>query len=125
VDLGGRIAHVWLRGDARDVSTLDLLGSGLTLLTGPRGDAWQTAAASIFVPVPLAVRALDEFTARGLGITGTGALLARPDGVPVGLWADEASAAGELRRAVASVTALGPSARQQELATGQLGRCAA
>ena len=112
VDLGGRIAHLWLRGDARDVSTLDLLGSGLTLFTGPRGDAWQTAAASIAQPVPLAARALDEFTARGLGITGTGALLVRPDGRPVGLWADEASAAGQLRGAVEAVIASGPSGHQ-------------
>jgi putative polyketide hydroxylase len=104
VDLGGRIAHLWLRGDARDVSTLDLLGTGLTLFSGPRGHSWRTAAASLEEPVPLAARTLDEFTARGLGITGAGALLVRPDGLPVGLWADQAGAAGALRRAVVSVT---------------------
>lgn len=124
VDLGGRIPHLWLSGDARAVSTLDLLGSGLTLFIGPRGDAWQTAAASIGQPVPLAARALDEFTARGLGITGTRALLVRPDGLPVGLWADEAGAARELRRAVESVIASGPSGRQA-LAKARVGRCAA
>ena len=35
VDLGGRIAHVWVRTDAGRVSTLDLLDPGLTLFTGP------------------------------------------------------------------------------------------
>ena len=35
VDLGGRIPHVWVRSDAGRVSTLDLLGPGLTLFTGP------------------------------------------------------------------------------------------
>ena len=35
VDLGGRIAHVWVRSEAGRVSTLDLLGPGLTLFTGP------------------------------------------------------------------------------------------
>ena len=35
VDLGGRIPHVWVRTDGGRVSTLDLLGPGLTLFTGP------------------------------------------------------------------------------------------
>ena len=35
VDLGGRIAHAWLPGETGRVSTLDLLGDGLTLFTGP------------------------------------------------------------------------------------------
>jgi hypothetical protein len=75
-------------------------------------------------PLPLAARPLDELTARGLGITGTGALLVRPDGLPVGLWADEAGAAGELRRAVESVTASSPSGREAP-AKGRLERRAA
>ena len=41
-DLGGRIPHVWLPdGDGGRVSTLDLLGPGLTLFTGPGG--WRLA----------------------------------------------------------------------------------
>ncbi len=36
-DLAGRLPHVWLRRGGNRVSTLDLLGPGLTLLTGPRG----------------------------------------------------------------------------------------
>lgn len=105
VGAGPRIAHLWLRDRARPVSTLDLLGNGLTLLTGPRASAWRSAAASMRPPVPLAVRSLDELTARALGIAGPGALLVRPDGLPAGLWTQRAHAAGELRSAVASVTA--------------------
>ena len=35
-DIGGRIAHVWVPRDERLVSTLDLLGDGLTLYAGPK-----------------------------------------------------------------------------------------
>ncbi|MGZ8678061.1 MAG: helix-turn-helix domain-containing protein, partial [Solirubrobacterales bacterium] len=34
VDLGGRIPHLWMEGGR---STLDLIGPGLTVLTGPWG----------------------------------------------------------------------------------------
>ena len=115
VDLGGRIAHRWVGGSARGVSTLDLLSSGLTLFTGPDAGAWQTAAASLRQPVPLAARALDRFTAHALGITAAGALLVRPDGLPVGRWANAAGAAGELRRAVEFVTTSRRGSRTAEL----------
>jgi putative polyketide hydroxylase len=102
-DLGGRLPHLWLGREPRRQSTLDLIGSGLTLFTGMSGDAWGRAAASAPVDVPLTIRRLDELTARALGVTGPGALLVRPDGVPVGLWRSDESAASELLRAVASV----------------------
>ena len=38
VDIGGRIAHVWVARGGGLVSTLDLLGEGLTLLVGPDWD---------------------------------------------------------------------------------------
>jgi putative polyketide hydroxylase len=81
VDLGGRIPHLWLRPG---VSTLDLLGHGLTLFTGPNRAAWHRAVASIRQRAPLTVRSLDEFAARRLGMSGTDPLLVRPDGLPVG-----------------------------------------
>jgi hypothetical protein len=52
-DLGGRIAHVW--SDER--STLDLLGTGLTLFTGRDGAAWDRAVATLSAHVPVSVQA--------------------------------------------------------------------
>ena len=37
-DIGGRIPHVWVPRDGHLISTLDLLGDGLTLFIGPDGD---------------------------------------------------------------------------------------
>jgi 2-polyprenyl-6-methoxyphenol hydroxylase-like FAD-dependent oxidoreductase len=97
VDLGGRIAHVWV---AKGVSTLDLLGPGYTLLTGPDAAPWEAAAAALPGPVPLRVRALHAVAARAVGLTQAGALLVRPDGVPAGRWAAAHGAERSLRAAV-------------------------
>jgi 2-polyprenyl-6-methoxyphenol hydroxylase-like FAD-dependent oxidoreductase len=90
IDLGGRIPHVWVRDGDRRVSTLDLLGPGLTLFTGPRSAAWRRPAAG---GPPVTVRALDEVSARAVGLRDRGALLVRPDGTPTRLWTQEAVAA--------------------------------
>jgi putative polyketide hydroxylase len=108
-DLGGRIAHMWLPGQSGRISTLDLLGSGFTLLTGPHGLAWETAAESMRSPVPVTIQRVDELTARALGITGPGALLVRPDAVPAGLWSDPLHATARLECTVASVAHRGRS----------------
>ena len=97
VDLGGRIAHAWLGSASGAVSTLDLLGPGWTLFTGPAHDAWDAARSPSHAP--LTVRTLDAVTARALGLRGDGALLARPDGVPVAVWASSAGAS-DLRRSM-------------------------
>ncbi len=97
VDLGGRLAHAWLPSTSGPISTLDLLGPGWTLFTGPSREAWDAAASP--AGAPLTVRALDAVTARALGVRGDGALLARPDGVPVALWASS-TGASDLRRAM-------------------------
>ena len=103
-DLGGRIAHLWLPDERHPVSTLDLLGSGLTLMTGPEADPSQTLPAAGAGPVPLTVHSLDGLTARALGIATRGALLVRPDGVPAGLWTEPDRAAAELPGAVAALS---------------------
>ncbi len=98
VDLGGRLAHVWLPRTHGRTSSLDVLGRGLTLFT-VAGTAWQHAAAELDAGIPIDVRLLDRFTARALGVRGPGALLARPDGVRVGSWFDDADAIDALRTA--------------------------
>ena len=60
------------------MSTLDLLGDGLTLFTGPGEGGWSTRRGA----PPVTVRRLDAITARALGILGGASLLVRPDGVP-------------------------------------------
>ena len=79
-DIGGRIAHVWVPRDGRLVSTLDLLGDGLTLFLGPDADQGREA----WSPPVTTVR-LDAIAARGLGLSMEGTLLATPDGFPVHL----------------------------------------
>src|SRR5205823_9893848 len=42
---GCRAPHVWLGRDGVPLSTLDLIGTSLTLLVAPAGDGWRAAAA--------------------------------------------------------------------------------
>ena len=108
-DIGGRIEHIWLH-DHDEVSTLDLLGPGLTLFTGPASGRWATAAIGTG-PVPVDARSLDGLTARALGIPRDGALLARPDGMPVALWSHDHDVRTSLRCAIETVVSGGPSDR--------------
>jgi hypothetical protein len=82
-DIGGRLPHVWVaRGDGL-VSTLDLLGEGLTLFVGPDWDGLAPDRDPASAPV--SVERLDAIAARGLGLMASGSLLVRPDGHPVAL----------------------------------------
>lgn len=82
-DIGGRIAHVWVPRPSGRVSTLDLLGDGVTLFVGPN---WDGAVPSRHPgSPPLTVERLDALAARGLGLAPTGSLLTRPDGHPIEL----------------------------------------
>ncbi len=103
-DLGGRLAHTWLPG-ADGVSTLDLLGPGLTLFTGPASTRWAATVAAAAEAVPVDVRRLDAITARALGVQRDGALLVRPDGLPVAAWPGDHDAPANLRAAIHVVTA--------------------
>ena len=114
VDLGARIPHLWLPAPSGRVSTLDLLGPGLTLFTGPAGGAWASAATRLRVPVPLRAHPLDAVTARGLGIGPSGAVLTRPDGAPAGWWACDRDAGAALQHAVRAVTT-GPGSVESSL----------
>jgi putative polyketide hydroxylase len=86
-DLNGRLPHAWLattNGHPR--STLDLLGPGLTLLTGPASSVWTGAAAAFDLPFPLEVHPLDPAAATTLAITPDGATLSRPDAQVLAHW---------------------------------------
>jgi 2-polyprenyl-6-methoxyphenol hydroxylase-like FAD-dependent oxidoreductase len=78
-DIGGRLAHAWLP-DSTGVSTLDLVGPGLTVLSGPGSRSWDVPG-----PVPVERHRLDPLTARALGVPRDGALVVRPDGAPTAL----------------------------------------
>ncbi|MGZ4237923.1 MAG: FAD-dependent monooxygenase [Solirubrobacteraceae bacterium] len=101
VDLGGRIDHHWVMTETGRDSTLDLIGPGLTLFTGPRDAAWRQAAARLSGGPPMVVRRLDEMTARAIGIPAGGALLVRPDGVSAGWWTGDVDPGPVLDAAVA------------------------
>jgi putative polyketide hydroxylase len=85
-DLNGRLAHHWIRTPGRPVSTLDLLGDGLTLLAGPGEPRWKGAKAHHPGPVPVKVHVLDTGTADALQLEPGGAMLVRPDGREAGRW---------------------------------------
>jgi 2-polyprenyl-6-methoxyphenol hydroxylase-like FAD-dependent oxidoreductase len=98
-DLGGRLQHYWITTPRGRISTLDLLGPGSTLLTGPAGRPWQTVAGHVTGSGPLSVHSLDAITARALGIQRRDAQLYRPDGVLAHRWTlpDTSPAAGRER----------------------------
>ena len=100
-DLGGRIPHVW----SGEHSTLDLLGSGLTLFAGRDGPAWDAAAASLAACLPVDVRPLDPIAARAVGAAGHSALLVRPNGKPAAVPPARAEPAPALHATVAAVAA--------------------
>jgi 2-polyprenyl-6-methoxyphenol hydroxylase-like FAD-dependent oxidoreductase len=84
VDLGDRIAHAWTSRDEARISTLDLLGPGLTLLTDEYGGRWRQALPSMVATIGTQV--VDEAAASALGVRGGGAVLVRPDAKPVATW---------------------------------------
>jgi hypothetical protein len=123
-DLGGRLPHVWVENadpassDGRR-SSLDLVGPGLTMFTADESGAWQRAAAALVGPSkapPLEVVALPAVTAWTMGIGPAGAMLVRPDGVPVSRWWASADPAADLRTAVSTVLGASGEARVRRAA---------
>jgi 2-polyprenyl-6-methoxyphenol hydroxylase-like FAD-dependent oxidoreductase len=100
VDLGGRIRHVWV--DQHRVSTLDLIGDGLTLFVAANVSTWKEVATALAVPMPISVVPLKPVPARSLGLSSDGGLLVRPDGVPVASWWTSVHAGHQLRQAVSA-----------------------
>jgi putative polyketide hydroxylase len=85
-DLNGRLPRAWTDHGEGRFSTLDLLGQGLTLLTGPDLHPWTAAAATLHPAFPLDLRALDGPAAGTLGVDPAGAVLVRPDAQVVAHW---------------------------------------
>jgi putative polyketide hydroxylase len=85
-DLNGRLAHHWIRPDDRPISTLDLIGGGLTLLAGPGDPRWASAKDDYRGSAPLTVHLLDAETADALELRPGGAMLVRPDAREIGRW---------------------------------------
>jgi 2-polyprenyl-6-methoxyphenol hydroxylase-like FAD-dependent oxidoreductase len=86
---GSRAPHLWLQGDGRRRSTLDLFGCDFVLLAGPDGGPWCDAApAAAALGVRLAayrvggeeLTAPDDSFTEAYGVSRTGAVLVRPDG---------------------------------------------
>jgi putative polyketide hydroxylase len=87
VDLAGRIRHIWV---SPGVSTLDLLHDGLTLLSADP-TTWRSTLGSPATGVSVAVVAISSLHARSLGLGPHGAVLVRPDAVPVAAWSTRPS----------------------------------
>lgn len=89
---GGRLPHVWLIQDGRQISSLDLVGqASFTLLTGIGGEVWIDAADNLRKRFGLPLQAhvigpgrkvqdLYGDWANIRGIPETGGILIRPDG---------------------------------------------
>jgi hypothetical protein len=114
---GTRIPHAWVQRDGECVSTLDLHGDGLRLLTGAGGEPWADAAASVSaslgVPIVVyriggeeAIQDLEGQWAKLTGLSPEAALLVRPDDF-VGWRADTLppSPADELSKVVRQILA--------------------
>lgn len=110
-DLGGRIQHAWTApatAGGPPLSSLDLVTDGLTLFVAGDEPAWRTAARRLERAVPVTVVDLGPQVGPALGIRpGGGAVLVRPDAVPVARWysvTDVTRAVAALERAVDDLT---------------------
>ena len=88
---GTRAPHVWLQRRSEQISTLDLFDRNFVLLVGPEGHAWTEAACDGAKPLGMDLD-VHKISENGLtdpmagctaayGISPTGAVLVRPDGV--------------------------------------------
>jgi putative polyketide hydroxylase len=110
---GSRAPHVWLTRAETRLSSRDLFGPRFVLLTGAEGESWAKAAgaAAQALGIPLDVHivggASDLSDTEGrfstaYGITATGGVLVRPDGIIA--WRSRSDAAPEdLERALRTV----------------------
>ena len=112
---GTRVPHTWVEYQSRRASTLDLLGTGFTLLTGDDASRW--ASASRDAEIDLTVRSigrdgdaldLDGAWAATTGLNRQQALLVRPDAFVA--WrssVEPTNPGGELRTALKGLLSSG------------------
>jgi putative polyketide hydroxylase len=92
-DLNGRLAHRWLQHLGKRVSTLDLLGDGLTLVASSHDGGRLHAADALSRAAPIVTRFVDAEIAADLGIPAGDTALFRPDGRALMRWSNAASLA--------------------------------
>jgi putative polyketide hydroxylase len=85
-DLDDRIAHSWLERAGQRVSTLDLIGAGLTQFTATDDTRWTGRAGQTGFAAPVHLEFLEPETAAALDLGPTGGVLVRPDGHEVARW---------------------------------------
>jgi putative polyketide hydroxylase len=87
---GSRAPHVVIARGGNKLSTLDLFGGGFVLLTGAHGEAWRVAAQEIAEPggveigtyrIGIDIQDVEGRWPEKYGVTDTGAVLVRPDGI--------------------------------------------
>jgi putative polyketide hydroxylase len=97
-DLGGRLPHLWQPHLGPQVSTLDLIGPGRTLLVGPHAEGATATLATIDGQTgaggqaPVEAHVVDAAAAHAFGIGPDGAVLVRPDGQVTTRWPTTATA---------------------------------
>jgi putative polyketide hydroxylase len=103
VDLGGRVTHTWVDAET-STSTIDLVEHGLTLLVGPDVTTTYDGPTPSGRP-PVTTAALPRHAARALGLKPSGAVLLRPDGVPIASWGAAAPSPADVERTIADFLA--------------------
>jgi 2-polyprenyl-6-methoxyphenol hydroxylase-like FAD-dependent oxidoreductase len=105
---GSRAPHVQLMRGAAELSSIDLFGTRWVLLAGAEGHAWEQAGAALARALPLDIHRIDGHDLRDTagafhdahGITRSGAVLVRPDGVVAWRERNAADDASEVLAAV-------------------------
>jgi 2-polyprenyl-6-methoxyphenol hydroxylase-like FAD-dependent oxidoreductase len=103
---GSRAPHVPLHRDGKELSTLDLFGRHFVMATGPGGETWCSAAlvASDRLGLALDVHRVggpeladpDGRFAEAYGISRSGAVIVRPDGIVAWRAADATGASADV-----------------------------
>ena len=106
---GTRASHMMMKHDGAEISMLDLFGRNFVLLAGAQGETWCKAAQRVVkslvaYQIGQDVQDVDEKWHEKYGVTDTGAVLVRPDGIVA--WRAETTVdepEATLRRAWASI----------------------